>query len=266
MKLNHVCGPGRAAPRAQQGQSEAARQHTIRNARAAKRLRPTHHDSLTVLQQPMTGSQTSSESVEPSSSAESSRTRSSEPLTLFSTPSSQQCWPMGPLNDEIPVRIRRDACQALTYAPGDWFNPSEATSELHLVSESHLVEYDELADFRATNQNPQLFEYLQPWPDGTPSQFPSKFSGGATFPMDMVFQPLFSLTTVLPSRSRLPSDFEAHLDRRIGRLWDSYEEFTAAMPGISDIFGRVFCGLFRQSRIMAEEGVRTVEFSFSISY
>ena len=82
------------------------------------------------------------------------------------------------------------------------------------------------------------------------------------FFLHKTFQPLFSLTTVLPSRIRLPSRFEAHLDRRIGRLWDSYEDFTAAMPGISDVFGRVFCGLLRQSRIMAEEGVRIVESFF----
>jgi hypothetical protein len=212
----------------------------------------------------MTGSQTSSESVEPSSSAETSRMRSSEPLTLFSTPSSQQCWPMRPFNGEVPVRVRKDAFQALAYTPGGWVDPSEATSELHLVSESHFDEYDRAEDFRATNQNSQTSEYLRP--DSTLAQLPCQLSGGATFPIDMAFQPLFSLTTVLPSRIRLPSRFDAHLDRRIGRLWDSYEDFTAAMPGISDIFGRVFCGLFRQSRIMAEEGVRTVEFSFSISY
>jgi hypothetical protein len=134
------------------------------------------------------------------------------------------------------------------------------TSELHLASRSHLVEYDGAEDVRATNQNSQLSEYLQP--DGTPWQFPSQLSGGATFPIDMAFQPLFSLTTVLPSRIRLPSRFEAHLDRRIGRLWDSHEDFAAAMPGISDVFGLVFCSLLRQSRVMAEEGVRTVELSF----
>lgn len=208
----------------------------------------------------MTGSQASSESVEPSSSAESSRTRSSEPLILFSTSSSQQCWPTRPLNNVIPVRARENVFQALTYAPEGWFDSSEAISELQPVSGSHFVEYDRAEDFYATNQNPQSSEYLQP--DGTLSQFPSQLSGGATLPIDMSFQPLFSLATVLPSRIRLPSRFEAHLDRRIGRLWDSYEDFTAAMPGISDVFGRVFCGLLRQSRIMAEEGVRIVESFF----
>lgn len=259
IKLNHICGPGRAAPRAQQGQGEAARQRTIRNARAAERLRKAQLDSLLVLQQPMTGSQASSGSVEPSSSAESLGTRSSEPLTSFSTPSSQQCWPIRPLNNVIPVRARENVFQALTYAPEGWFDSSEATSELHPVSGSHFVEYDGAEDFCATNQNPPSSEYLQP--DGTLSQFPSQLSG-VNLPIDMSFQPLFSLTTVIPSRIRLPGRFEAHLDRRIGRLWDSYEDFTAAMPGISDIFGRVFCGLLRQSRIMAEEGVRIVDFCF----
>ena len=169
---------------------------------------------------------------------------------------------MRPFNGGIPVRVRKDAFQALTYAPEGWFDPSDPTSELHPVSGSHFDEYDGAEDFRVTNQNSQLFEYLQP--DDTLSQFPSQLSGDATLPIDMSFQPLFSLTTVIPSRIRLPSRFEAHLDRRIGRLWDSYEDFTAAMPGISDIFGRVFCGLLRQSRFMAEEGVRIVESFFQM--
>ena len=260
MKLNHFCGPGRAAPRAQQGRSEAAREGPIRNARAAERLHATQHDALLVLQQPMTGSRASSESVEASSSAGSSRTGSSEPLTSSPTPPSQQCWPARPLSSELPVRARKTAFQALTYAPGDWFDPSEATSEMHLVSGSPSVEYDRAEDFHATNQSSQSSEYIQP--DGTVSQSPSQLSGVASFPIDMSIQPLFSLTTVQPSRIRIPSTFEAHLDRRIGRLWDSYDDLTAAMPGISETFGRVFCGLLHQSRVMAEDGVRTVESVF----
>jgi hypothetical protein len=162
---------------------------------------------------------------------------------------------MQPLDDGIPVRVREHAFQAFTYAPGDWVDPSEATSELHLVSGSHLIEYGGAEDLRATNQNPQFFGCFQP--DDTLSQFHSQSSGGVTFPIDMASQQLFSLRTVLPSRTRLPSSFEDHLDRRIGRFWDSYDDLTAAIPGVSDVFGRVFCGLLRQSRVMAEEGVRT---------
>jgi hypothetical protein len=103
-------------------------------------------------------------------------------------------------------------------------------------------------DVCGTIGSAQLIEGFEPQSSGF-----GQWSAGATLPTNIAFPQLVSLTNMSPSRIRCPSGFEAHLDGRIGRLWDSGEVFAAAMQGqTSPVFGAAFSGLLRMSRIMAE--------------
>lgn len=65
----------------------------------------------------------------------------------------------------------------------------------------------------------------------------------------------------LPNR-RKRTMFEEQLDYRLVRLWDNFEAFMACSTSESGIFaftglfGRTFTQLFRDSKFLAEQGVR----------
>jgi hypothetical protein len=252
-KYNHDCDPGSASARGQLGTIQTACDDPMLNERMTNWLQITPRDLCVAPRRLETEAEISRGCKESSSSSGSSRSKSLEHSTSFTTPLPQQYLPQQYFDDNIAFRPRHDSFEYLTCASTGWLDISEPAFQPSL-NPSHVSEPEQAVDVCGTIGSAQLIEGFEPQSSGF-----GQWSAGATLPTNIAFPQLVSLTNMSPSRIRCPSGFEAHLDGRIGRLWDSGEVFAAAMQGqTSPVFSAAFSGLLRMSRIMAEEGVHVV--------
>lgn len=117
-----------------------------------------------------------------------------------------------------------------------YYGWEQATSNSFEVIQKQTVDPDGLVEFGNNCHPPGHLEFLSAY----------------AVPPAYV---LSGLTNVRPSRHRMVTPFELHLDDRINRLWGNYRTFASASSkgfGVTPLFGRTLSELFRQSRQIAE--------------
>ncbi|KAF2994152.1 hypothetical protein E8E13_000172 [Curvularia kusanoi] len=181
-------------------------------------------------------------------------------------------------SDAIPIREREDSFDLCCTPGGSRFESSEAALDTGFTLVSDNAASDGTAHAFVLTKRPNFQASRPAQGDIVRSSDVAAlpYVGGAVIPFNesniqvpslsggvMFVTPQWSsgLTNVRPSRNRWRSSFEAYLDTRFSRLWDSGEAFTGDdlnMKAVSLRFRETFTEIFRTSWRMAESGTEMV--------